>query len=177
MDVTGSYQMPIDTLATGEEPPEFLAEGQFYSGQALTVTPAAFENQEHLIRAVSLCVEGFEGELTVRMLTSESGELFVLHEDGSREPLPYERDGRYIVFAIQNGDSIVYRQAEKPSVNPRVILLAAFSALGVLLIALFLMHRRKRKSKPKSKRRNPAEFVGRKMVITIGERAARPAAD
>lgn len=30
---------------------------------------------------------------------------------------------------------------------------------------------------PKSKRRNPAEFVGRKMVITIGERAARPAAD
>lgn len=33
------------------------------------------------------------------------------------------------------------------------------------------------KSKPKSKRRNPAEFVGRKMVITIGERAARPAAD
>lgn len=33
------------------------------------------------------------------------------------------------------------------------------------------------KSKPKSKHRNPAEFVGRKMVITIGERAARPAAD
>lgn len=33
------------------------------------------------------------------------------------------------------------------------------------------------KSKPKNKRRNPAEFVGRKMVITIGERAARPAAD
>lgn len=33
------------------------------------------------------------------------------------------------------------------------------------------------KSKPKSKRRNPAEFVGKKMIITIGERAARPAAD
>lgn len=31
------------------------------------------------------------------------------------------------------------------------------------------------KSKPKSKRRNPAEFVGKKMIITIGERAARPA--
>ena len=33
------------------------------------------------------------------------------------------------------------------------------------------------KNKPKSKRRNPAEFVGKKMIITIGERAARPAAD
>lgn len=33
------------------------------------------------------------------------------------------------------------------------------------------------KSKPKSKRRNPAEFVGKKMIITIGERAARPAAN
>lgn len=33
------------------------------------------------------------------------------------------------------------------------------------------------KSKPKSKRRSPAEFVGKKMIITIGERAARPAAD
>ena len=152
MDVTGSYQMPIETLATGEEPPAFLAEGQFYSGQALTVTPVALENQEHLIRAATLRVDGFEGQLTVRMLTSESGELFVLHEDGTRESLPWQRDGRYIVFAIQNGDSIVYMQAEKPSVNPRVILLAAFSALGVLLIALFLLRRRKRKSKPKSKK-------------------------
>ena len=152
MDVTGSYQMPIETLATGEEPPAFLAEGQFYSGQALTVTPVALENQERLIRAVTLCVDGFEGQLTVRMLTSESGELFVLHEDGTRESLPWQRDGRYIVFAIQNGDGIVYRQAEKPAVNPRVILLAAFSGVGVLLIALFLLRRRKRKSKPKSKK-------------------------
>ena len=150
MDVTGSYQMPIETLATGEEPPEFLAEGRFYSGQVLTVTPVELEDRERLIRAVTLCVDGFEGQLTVRMLTSESGELFILREDGIREPLAYQRDGRYIVFAIQNGDSIAYMQAEKPSINPRVILLAAFSAFGVLLIALFLM--RRRKSKPKSKK-------------------------
>ena len=154
MDVTGSYQMPIETLATGEEPPEFLAEGRFYSGQVLTVTPVELEDRERLIRSATLRVDGFEGKLTVRMLTSESGELFVLHEDGSREPLPYERDGRYIVFAIQNGDGIVYRQAEKPAVDPRVILLPAFSCLGVLLIALFLLRRRNGKSKPERKKRS-----------------------
>ncbi|MCR5089133.1 MAG: hypothetical protein K6C08_06460 [Oscillospiraceae bacterium] len=146
MDITGSYQMPIETLATGEEPPEFLAEGQFYSGQVLAVTPVELENQESLIRAATLCVDGFEGRLTVRMLTGESGELFVLHEDGSREALTYQRDGRYIVFAIQNRDSIVYMQADKPSVNPRVILLTAFSGVGVLLIALSLLRRRKKKT-------------------------------
>jgi hypothetical protein len=36
-------------------------------------------------------------------------------------------------------------QAEKPVINPRVILLPAFSAVGVLLIALFLLRRRKGK--------------------------------
>ncbi|MCR5090059.1 MAG: hypothetical protein K6C08_11185 [Oscillospiraceae bacterium] len=56
---------------------------------------------------------------------------------------------RPAVFLRQD---IVYMQAEKPSVNPRVILLAAFSAVGVLLIALFLTRQRKRKSKPKSKK-------------------------
>ena len=145
MDVSGSYQMPIETLATGEEPPEFLAEGRFYSGQSLTITPVEVEDREHLIRAGSLRVDGFEGNLTVRMLTSENGDLFVLRENGSRESLPYERDGRYIVFEIQNGNSVVYMQAEKPAINPRVILLTAFSAVGVLLIALFLLRRRKGK--------------------------------
>ena len=145
MDITGSYQMPIETLATGEEPPEFLAEGRFYSGQLLTITPVEVEDREHLIRAGAVFVDGYEGNLTVRMLTSENGDLFVLRENGSRESLPYERDGRYIVFEIQNGNSVVYMQAEKPTINPRVILLTAFSAVAVLLIALFFLRRRKGK--------------------------------
>ncbi|MBQ9687410.1 MAG: hypothetical protein IJV41_12830, partial [Oscillospiraceae bacterium] len=69
LDITGSFQMPIETLASEEEPPEFLVEGQFYSGQALTVRPIEIGAEEKLLRAVSLSVDGYEGPLTVRMLT------------------------------------------------------------------------------------------------------------
>ncbi len=152
MDITGSFQMPIETLASAEEPPEFLVEGQFYSGQTLTVRPIEMEAEDKLLRAVSLSVDGYEGPLTARMLTSESGDLFVLRPDGFREALDYRRDGRYIVFEIQNGDSFAYFRSEKPAVDPRGIALAAFSGLGVLLIVLYLLRRRKGRSNAKSKK-------------------------
>ena len=152
MDITGSYQMPIETLATGEEPPAFLVEGRFHSGQSLTVKPVKAEDQEQLIRAASLCVDGYEQPLTVRMLSGERGDLFILRQDGVLEPLLYRQDGRYIVFEIDNGSSIVYIQSEKPSVTPRLIILAAFSGLCALLITLFLLKRRNGKANRKTKK-------------------------
>lgn len=149
MDISGSYQTPIETLATGENPPMFLAEGQFYSGQKLTVTQVEVGNQENLVCAVSLFVEGYEGRLTIRMLTNENGDLYV-HKDETREPLPYRQDGRYIVFEIDNGASIVYTQTEKPSANPRTVILGILFFLLVLLITLFLLGRWKGR-RPKRK--------------------------
>ena len=105
----GKYCLPSGTIATEEDPPLFLIEGQFYDGQKLSVEDIAVpEVPDELLNSGRIIVSGYEEELTVRMLANADGTLYLIGTDGELSETPYTRDGSYIVFSIPNGSSFCY---------------------------------------------------------------------
>lgn len=159
--IEGQYRAPKSTIATSETPPLFLVEGQFYHGQELRVVPAgAPEVPGELILSRTVSVSGWDGELTVRMLTDQDGTLWLFGKGTAPVETSYTRDGSYIVFRMPNGGSVCYTAEASPKVpdlpfslpfslplSPPV--LAACAAVPLLIVILSVSaasRRRKRKA-------------------------------
>lgn len=150
ISVDGQYVSPITTIASGEELPLFLAEGEFYEGQTLTVLPFAPDAflpetpDADVLAAYTLSVGDHGDSLTVRMRTEENGALYVPGADGRAETAPYVRDGSYIVFQLDNGASFAYVRREKSFALPLAV--GAGIVLIVVAAALCLLRRKKKKT-------------------------------
>ncbi len=144
MVVEGKYYAPGTTLSSGEEIPLFLVEGVFYEGQTLTAVPYPVSDEdEDVLAAYTLFVDGYEGELTVHMLSAEHGRLYIVGPDGERSAAPSRADGQYVLFTLENGGSFIFVSA--PTIaDHRAWIAAGFGALAVVAFALIL-HRRKKK--------------------------------
>lgn len=143
--VYGEYFTPLSTIATGENIPLFLAEGTFYGGQELMATPFSPDDDsfdDEVIAAYTITVSGYEGELKIRMRTDKTGTLYRQNPDGGYTELSYEIDGSYIVFEIENGDSIVLTECR--SVNPAMYII---TAVVIVVCILILVKKKKVKRK------------------------------
>ena len=150
--IDGSYHSPRTTLAGEGDPPVYLVEGQFYDGQKLELMPLPVSgfSEEPLVAQV-IWVAGYDGDLTVRMLTDTDGTLYLVHENGQSVSTDYTRDGRYIVFRIPNGGSFFYMGSasstalavESDDLRTAGLILIPFVILFIL--ALILIHRKYRK--------------------------------
>ena len=144
--VTGKYYAPNMTLSTEEEIPLYLVEGIFYEGQSLMVTPYnPGADTEDLITAGSLYVNDYSGELTVRMYAPEEGVLYRVNADGTREKLNPVRDGRYLVFNLENGGTVLL--LNEPENDAGHLPLIIGIELAAVLVAVWMIVRI-RKKKP-----------------------------
>lgn len=145
--VSGRYVRPVTTVATGGEEPLFLAEGSFREGQELLAVPftpdcaALGMEEDAVLAAYTVKAPGYTGELTVRMRAPEGGRLYVL-SDGAAVSHSFTRDGSYIVFALENGGSVIYAEAERteylwPAIGGGAAVIAAAGT--------YLLLRRKKK--------------------------------
>ena len=137
----------MTTVATGGEEPLFLAEGSFREGQELLAVPftpdcaALGMEEDAVLAAYTVKAPGYTGELTVRMRAPEGGRLYVL-SDGAAASHSFTRDGSYIVFALENGGSVIYAETERteylwPAIGGGAAVIAAAGA--------YLLFRRKKK--------------------------------
>ena len=152
MTVDGSYVRPVTTLASDGNEPLFLAEGVFDETDSLLAVPLTPDcaalgiNAEELVSAYTVEVPGYDGELTVRMLTEESGRLYKL-SGGALNELGYTRDGSRIVFTLENGGSVVLLQAQRGAALLLPIAAAVVVAAGA---AAFFVVRKKKAAKNKA---------------------------
>ncbi|MDO4989949.1 MAG: hypothetical protein Q4E45_05530 [Eubacteriales bacterium] len=144
--IEGKYYAPNSTLSSGGEIPLFLVEGMFYEGQDLTVLEkqANIEGQE-LLGAWTLSVGDYDGTLIVRLYAPDGGQVYRLAADGTAEPLEASRDGRYLVFALENGGTLACTRAQAPSSAGRTAAVGA-AAAGAAVIVLLLRRRKKKQS-------------------------------
>ena len=147
--VDGSYVRPVTTLASDGDEPLFLAEGVFDETDSLLAVPLTPDyaalgiDEEEPVSAYTVEVPGYDGELTVRMLTEESGRLYELR-DGALNELSYTHDGSRIVFTLENGGSIVLLSAQRGITLLLPLAAAAVIAAGV---AAFFVVRKKKTAK------------------------------
>ena len=152
MTVDGSYVRPVTTLASDGNEPLFLAEGVFDETDSLLAVPLTPDcaalgiNAEELVSAYTVEVPGYDGELTVRMLTEESGRLYKL-SGGALNELGYTRDGSRIVFTLENGGSVILLQAQRGAALLLPIAVAVVAAAGA---AAFFVVRKKKAAKNKA---------------------------
>ena len=152
MTVDGSYVRPVTTLASDGDESLFLAEGVFDETDSLLAVPLTPDcaalgiNAEELVSAYTVKVPGYDGELTVRMLTEESGRLYKL-SGGALNELGYTRDGSRIVFTLENGGSVILLQAQRGAALLLPIAVAVVVAAGA---AAFFVARKKKAAKNKA---------------------------
>lgn len=151
-DVTGRYLAPTHTLSSGEDIPQFLVEGEFYEDQSLEVLPITVPDESGgTLAGYTLRVGGFEGTLTVRMRSESGAAIVVRGADGGYAEAPSEWDGRYLVFALENGGSFaVSQQPERPDL--RLFALIGGGALLVLLVVVRAASRRRRARRKSAKK-------------------------
>jgi hypothetical protein len=131
--ITGSYRNLIPSLDSGEEVPLYLVEGAFHSGQILTAQEyqpdlsALGVEEADVLAAATLTVNEASGTLTARMYAPDTGALYLADADGTLTKTAFTRDGRYIVFSIENGGSLVYVKTTDYS---------SYLTLGVAALAL-----------------------------------------
>ena len=145
--IEGKYYAPNSTLSSGGEVPQFLVEGVFYEGQSLTVLErqTTVEGQK-VLGAWTLTVGEYDGTLTVRLYAPETGRVYRI-ADSTAELLDTSRDGRYLVFTLENGGTLAYTRAEEPHSAYRIAPIGAGVA-GAAVIVLLLRRRKRKQSAP-----------------------------
>ena len=148
MRIQGKYYAPGSVISSGGEVPKFLVEGRFYEGQELRTAEfnSGWEPAEEELEAATVYVAGYEGELTVRMLSGEDGAVYLAGGDGSFERISCSRDGQYVVFTLPNGASFVYVRADaQRDILPWAV--GGGAAVLVLCGGIWLIARRKTRKK------------------------------
>jgi hypothetical protein len=118
-------------------------EGAFHSGQILTAQEyqpdlsALGVEEADVLATATLTVNEASGILTARMYAPDTGALYLADADGTLTKTAFTRDGRYIVFSIENGGSLVYVKTTDYSSYltlgvSALALLAAVAALAAL---------------------------------------------
>ena len=172
--IEGEYRSPKSTLASEEDPPHFLVEGQFYEGQTLQVIPASPPDVPgESLSAWSVTVSGVEAELTIRMLTAEEGQLWLVGEDGTPVRSSHSRDGSYVVFRMPNGGAFCYAVEEAAGRKLPVPSGPALFAITVfILLALFIIfserRRRREEARARARAREKAQARAREKAETPG---------
>ena len=158
-EIRGSYHTPIETLSSGEEPPRYLVEGAFSEGQTLQVESRKRSEEARTLLAARLSVGGYRGRLRVHARTEAIGTLYVYIGEGNSgmEERPYTRDGSYIVFEMENGESFVYAEREKPDLRKNLVILIGAALLELLLLCLWLWRGRRQKNTGRQERRSQRE--------------------
>lgn len=144
--VEGEYKEPKTTIATSEEVPLFLAQGNFYEGQELTATPETYDisikgEKGKLLGAYTVSVNDFDSVLFVRMRMTEPGKLYMLNE-GKWAPIDYTTDGSYIVFDMENGSTIAFFGKRDMNIPKWTI---ALGTTAILSLIIAVVVRRKRR--------------------------------
>lgn len=144
--VEGEYKDPNTTIATSEEVPLFLAQGNFYEGQELTATPETYDisikgEKGKLLGAYTVSVNDFDSVLFVRMRMTEPGKLYMLNE-GKWAPIDYTTDGSYIVFDMENGSTIAFFGKRDMNIPKWTI---ALGTTAILSLIIAVVVRRKRR--------------------------------
>ena len=167
-EVHGAYHRPVTTLATDGDVPEYLAEGIFYEGQALTVSEytGEFPEPEDLRGKIeeklaqqleaenrlsgTFHVNDYEGTLKARVKAVSGGTLYLSDASGAMQEAEYEKDGSYITFPVENGGSFIYYGPLRPlkeQGHKRAVLMAAGCAAGAAALLVLLIVLRKRRKR------------------------------
>lgn len=136
-EIHGAYHSPTSVLSTGEAVPRFLAEGQFYEGQSLSVQTDPISGD------LNVTVNGYEGELLLHMLSEEDAAVSLISPKGEETPLETRRDGSYLLFSAPSGASLRVQAVERQHTS--LLLILSVSGLVLLAAVLLLLHRRKKK--------------------------------
>ena len=147
MTVGGRWKNMITTLHTNEEKPLFLVEGSFNNTDHLTAVPddGLKSSTEGALAAYRLSVTGDNNIITVRYLTETDGRLY-LQNNGALQEVKYIRDGRYIVFELENGGEFVLTVADEQENNHRVyIICAAVGGVAVVLVTVAAVRKKRNK--------------------------------
>ena len=116
----------------------------FCEGQELTAEPVSESSGEDVSYRVS--VSGNTAPLLVRFRSDiEDGLLLI---NGVKQK--YERDGSYIVFKLDNGQTFTYSPVEKDYSRYYLIGGICGGALVILITVIAIISHRKRKAKSKS---------------------------
>lgn len=143
IEVHGAWYNPATTLTTGEDLPLLLVEGTFYEGQELNVIDCAPDGVEDAAVAKTVTVSGYTGVLTVRLFSEKDGTVYVLRSDGNYEAVSGTKDGRYIVFRMENGSSFAFVEAKTIEGGEKHLLASAVVALLLMILVFLLIKRRK----------------------------------
>ena len=145
-DVGGAYLKRISVLSSGEEPPLFLVEGDFFETSVLSVSAFALSPVDVACTGGwTLEVAGYEAPLRVHLYTEDAGAVWLSAADGWQR-LEGERDGRYLVFTIPNGGSFAVEEAAHAA-SPYPLLLLGGGALLLLALALRAVGARRKSAK------------------------------
>jgi hypothetical protein len=158
-EVGGRYYEPNSALSTGEEVPRFLAEGAFYEGQRLNASAYAGALEGEILGAWTLWVNDYEGTLRVRMYAPEQdSSVRRIGESGALEELSASRDGRYLVFSLENGGSVaLLREKRDESTKNYAIAAIVFGVLLLVLVFSLISREGKKKEKGSAAAEDPAE--------------------
>lgn len=144
--VSGEWCNFISTLASSKEDPLFLVEGVFDENAKLEVTERP---EESALASYSLTVlDCGENKLTVRFRAEGEGSLYLLDENG-KKAVSYERDGKYIVFEMNNGGSFVLEEKTEASMSLFWILGAVVLFLAAAVIIVLCLRKKHHKKKGK----------------------------
>ena len=148
--VEGEYKAPKTTISTNEEVPLFLAEGNFYDGQELTVVPDTEDisisgEKGTLAGAYKLNVNGADSILKIRMKMPDKGKLY-MYSDDKWNSLDYKTDGSYIVFDMKNGGEIAFfKKYHAANIPVWAIITAAVSAAAIIAAVIIIKKNAKKK--------------------------------
>ncbi len=145
--IEGEYKDPKTTISTNEDIPLFLAEGNFYEGQKLTVrnetSDIAIEKEKgNLIGAYTININGADSILRIRMKMADKGSLYTL-TNGKWTNIDYQTDGSYIVFDMENGGTIAFFGKRLASV-PVWAIVTGSVAFVALISAIIISTKRKK---------------------------------
>ena len=149
--VEGEYKEPKTTISTNEEVPLFLAEGNFYDGQELTVVSKtediAIDGEKGTLLGIyTLNINNANSILKIRMKMADKGNLYT-YSDGKWSDLEYKRDGSYIVFDIENGGKIAFFRKHNATDIPIWVIVTAAISLASIITAVIIIKKHGKKKK------------------------------